>query len=339
MTATLPALPALHRSRDQLAPALLAAVARLDSSSRLQASYHLGWCDADGNATDGGGGKAIRPALALLSAEAAGAPARVGLPGAVAVELVHNFSLLHDDLMDGDVERRHRRTVWAIWGASSAILTGDALLALAQEVVLESESPHAGRAALLLAATTRELTRGQVQDLAFETRSDITLEECLDMAGGKTGALMAASAAIGAVLAGSDQDTVSALTTFGAQVGLAFQLVDDVLGIWGDPAVTGKPVFSDLRSRKKSLPVTYAIRHRDHGAELSAWLSAAGEPDDASVRRAADLVLAAAGRDWALSEARRRMALAERALSTVDIAPQAREGMLALARFIVDRDS
>ncbi len=134
-------LTALHRSRDQIVPALQAAVQRLDPSSRLQASYHLGWCDADGKPTEGGGGKAVRPALALLSAEAAGATAEVGIPGAVGVELVHNFSLLHDDLMDGDLERRHRRTVWAIWGAPAAILAGDALLALAHEVVLESPSP------------------------------------------------------------------------------------------------------------------------------------------------------------------------------------------------------
>jgi geranylgeranyl diphosphate synthase type I len=241
--------------------------------------------------------------------------------------------------MDGDHERRHRRTVWSIWGSAAAILTGDALLALAQEVVLEAESSHAGRAALLLAVTTRELTRGQVQDLAFESRADITLDECLDMAGGKTGALMSAAAAIGAVLAGAPQATVAALTTFGAQVGLAFQLVDDVLGIWGDPTVTGKPVFSDLRSRKKSLPVAYAIRHHEHGGELSAWLAAAGDPDDASLRRAADLVLAASGRDWALAEARRRMAIAEAALSTVEIEAPARESMLALAQYIVDRDS
>jgi geranylgeranyl diphosphate synthase, type I len=332
-------LEALHRSRDQVTPALQAAVQRLDPSSRLQASYHLGWCDADGTPRSGGGGKAVRPALALLSAEAVGAPAEVGLPGAVAVELVHNFSLLHDDLMDGDVERRHRRTVWSIWGSPAAILTGDALLALAHEVVLESPSPHAGRAALLLASTTRELTRGQVQDLAFETRDDVTLEECLDMAGGKTGALLSASAAIGAVLAGAPEDTLAALTTFGAQVGLAFQLVDDVLGIWGDPAVTGKPVHNDLRSRKKSLPVTYALGNAQHGAEIKAWLVAPGDHDDESVRRAADLVATAGGRDWALAEARRRMLLAEDALSSVDIRPQVRADMFSLAQFIVDRDS
>jgi geranylgeranyl diphosphate synthase type I len=336
MTAT---LTTLHRSRDQLVPALQAAVQRLDAASRLQASYHFGWCDADGQPTDGGGGKAVRPALALLSAEAAGAPAEVGLPGAVAVELVHNFSLLHDDLMDGDLERRHRRTVWSIWGAPAAILTGDALLALAHEVVLESPSPHAARAGLLLASTTRELTRGQVQDLAFERRGDVTLEECLDMAGGKTGALLAASAAIGAVLAGASEQVVTALTTFGAQVGVAFQLVDDVLGIWGDPAVTGKPVYNDLRSRKKSLPVTYALGHAESGAELKQWLAAPDQPDDESVRHAADLVERAGGRAWALAEARRRMVLADDALTSVDLAPAARSGMVGLAEFIVDRDS
>jgi len=332
-------LAALDRSRDLLTPALRAAVQRLDPSSRLQASYHFGWCDADGRPTTAGGGKAVRPALALLSAEAAGAPAEVGLPGAVGVELVHNFSLLHDDLMDGDVERRHRRTVWAIWGSPAAILTGDALLALAHEIVLEAPSAHAGRAALLLASTTRELTRGQVQDLAFESRNDVTLDECLDMAGGKTGALLAASAAIGAVLAGAPEDTVAALTTFGSQVGLAFQLVDDVLGIWGDPAVTGKPVYNDLRSRKKSLPVTYALGNADHAAEVKEWLAAPGEPDEESVRHAADLVAAAGGRDWALAEARRRLRLAEEALSSVDIRSHAREDIFALAQFIVDRDS
>jgi geranylgeranyl diphosphate synthase type I len=333
-------ISALDRSRAQATPALQAAIARLDPTSRLVASYHFGWCDADGQSVPtSGGGKAVRPALALLSAEAVGASAEVALPGAVAVELIHNFSLLHDDLLDGDMERRHRRTVWAIWGAATAILTGDALLALAHEVLLESESPGAAKAAWMLASVTRELTRGQIQDLAFETRQDVTLDECLDMAGGKTGSLLSASTAIGAVLAGAPQETVAALSTFGAQFGLAFQLVDDVLGIWGDPAVTGKPVHSDLQSRKKSLPVTYAVGSTEHGSELAAWLAAPEEPDPTSLARIADLIAAAGGRDWALDEAARRMVLAEEALASVDLKPQARADMLALAQFVVDRDS
>jgi geranylgeranyl diphosphate synthase type I len=334
-------LTALERSRDAIAPALRAAIDRLDDTSRAQASYHFGWTDADGRPIEGvGGGKAVRPALALLSAEAAGAPAAVALPGAVAVELVHNFSLLHDDLMDADVERRHRRTVWALWGASSAILTGDALLAVAQEALLESGSPFAPAAGRLLATATRDLIRGQVQDLAFEQRADVTLDECLDMAAGKTGSLLSASAAIGAVLAGAPEPTVAALATFGAHLGMAFQLVDDILGIWGDPAVTGKPVFSDLRSRKKSLPVTYVLSQSGPpGRDLAAWLARPVSASETDLRRAADLVAHGGGRDWAMAEAKRRMALGETALDEVAIPARPRDEFVALGRFIVEREA
>jgi geranylgeranyl diphosphate synthase type I len=253
---------------------------------------------------------------------------------------VHNFSLLHDDVMDRDVMRRHRPTVWAVWGAASAILTGDALLALAQEVLLECESGHANRAAALLAATTRLLVRGQVQDLAFEQRSDVTLEECLEMAAGKTGALLSASAAIGAVLAGAPQSTVDALSAYGAHLGIAFQVVDDVLGIWGDPGVTGKPVYSDLRSRKKSLPVTYAMTQDSGpaGEELATWLAGTGPVDEADLPRAARLVAAAGGRDWARAEAKRRIELAEGALDG-QVSGPARAELSALGQSIVDRQA
>lgn len=333
-------LTTLHRSRDAVEPALREAVARLDPTCRTHASYHFGWIDADGRPITGNGGKAVRPALALLSAEAAGAPASTGIPGAVAVELVHNFSLLHDDLMDGDVERRHRSTVWALWGASAAILSGDALLALAQEVLLDCPSPHATAAGRLLAGATRELIRGQVEDLAFEKRNDVTVEQCLNMAAAKTGSLLSASAAIGAVLAGAQADVVDALTMFGAHVGLAFQLVDDLLGIWGDPEVTGKPVFSDLRSRKKSLPVTYALSQGgDAARELASWLATPDAVSEADLHRAAGLIADAGGRDWAAAEAERRMRLGECALATVELSDGPRADLLALGRFIVRRES
>jgi geranylgeranyl diphosphate synthase, type I len=317
----------LHRSRDAITPAMRAAVDRLDPTTRLQAAYHFGWVDAEGR-PDRGGGKAVRPALALLSAQATGGPEEIGLPGAVAVELVHNFSLLHDDLMDNDRERRHRTTVWVVWGSSSAILSGDALLGLAQEVLLDSGLPTAAPAALMLAQATRELIRGQVEDLAFERRESVTVEECLVMAAGKTGALMAASAAIGAVLAGAPAETVAALHTYGAQVGLAFQLVDDVLGIWGDPAVTGKPVFSDLRADKKSLPISYALG-RDPSIALI---------DPADLEKRADAIERAGGRQWALDEAASRMSVGEAALSAVDLPDAVRSELVALGKFIVDRE-
>jgi geranylgeranyl diphosphate synthase, type I len=324
-------LESLHRSRDAITPAMRAAVDRLDATTRHQVAYHFGWIDADGRPVDlpgAGGGKAVRPALALLSAQAAGAAEGVGRPGAVAVELVHNFSLLHDDLMDRDEERRHRRTVWALWGDSSAILAGDALLGLAQEVLLDSGRPTAVPAALMLAKATRELIRGQVQDLAFEHRDRVTVTECLDMAAGKTGALMACSAAIGAVLAGAPAETVAALATYGAQVGLSFQLVDDVLGIWGDPAVTGKPVFSDLQAGKKSLPISYALGQDPLIALI----------DPADLEKRADAIDRAGGRRWALEEAARRMSAGEAALAAVDLPRTVRAELVALGRFIVDRE-
>jgi geranylgeranyl diphosphate synthase type I len=333
-------LTTLHRSRDAVQPALRAAIDRLDPTNRVLASYHLGWLDADGLPAAGNSGKAVRPALALLSAQAASADPGVGIPGAVAVELVHNFSLLHDDLMDGDVERRHRRTVWSIWGASSAILTGDALMALALEVLLDSGSPHATEAGRLLATATRDLIRGQVEDLAFEKRGDVTVEQCLDMAAAKTGALLSASAAIGAVLAGGAPDVAEALADYGAHIGLAFQLVDDVLGIWGDPGVTGKPVFSDLRSRKKSLPVTYALSQGGaDGRELAAWLATPDSVSEAELRRAAELVENAGGRRWATTEAMRRMQLGFSALEAVSLPDQPRDDLIALGRFIVNREA
>ena len=332
----------LHRGRELLAPALRAAVGRLDEQIRLVASYHLGWCDPRGRPTEANGGKAIRPSLTLLACEAVGCPAEQALPGAVAVELVHNFSLVHDDMMDRDRERRHRPTVWALWGDPTAVLVGDALLSLAHEVIDESASPYARDASHALALATRELIRGQMLDVAFEQRDDVSLEECLDMAGGKTGALLAGSAELGAVLAGAPATVATAFRAYGAELGLAFQLVDDVLGIWGWPERTGKPVHSDLRARKKTLPVVWAVQNGGPvGRELADWLRtprpATGDPPEA-LRHAAALVEQAGGRDWAAEEARVRVRRARLALDNVGADPGHTEQLGELARFVVERD-
>jgi geranylgeranyl diphosphate synthase type I len=268
------------------------------------------------------------------------------VPGGVALELVHNFSLVHDDLIDGDTERRHRPTVWAVWGAPAAILSGDAMLALAQEVLLEVPAPAA---ALLLTRTVRELVGGQVADVAFADRDDVGVDECLAMAHGKTGTLLGASTEVGAVLAGAPPGARAALRTFGAELGLAFQLVDDLLGIWGEPAVTGKPVLADLRERKKSLPVTWAVVHGgDAGRDLTAWLTRPDDSDDElTLRRGAALVEAGGGRAWAGAEPRRRLAAAEAALATLaDHLPttdpattRARVELVALGRHLADREA
>jgi geranylgeranyl diphosphate synthase type I len=327
-------------ARTAVDPSLRTAVATMDPSSAAIGSYHFGWTQADGSpAPSGGEGKSLRPSLALIGAQAGGASMAPGVPGAVAVELVHNFSLLHDDVIDRDTERRHRPTAWVVWSAADAILAGDAMLTLAQQVLLQSGSPHTVAALELLLRATQRVIHGQFLDLEFEKRQDVTLEACLTMAKGKTSSLLSASAAIGAVLAGAPAQTVAVLAEYGEQVGTAFQIIDDLLGIWGDPAVTGKPVLSDLRSRKKTLPMTYAVTSGSTFApELARWLAGTTESSETELVRAAQLVQLCGGRKWAADEARAQVTSAQALLDTIELPARVRSDLVDLANFVVSRD-
>jgi geranylgeranyl diphosphate synthase, type I len=337
----------LARVRTLVEPALRRAVAVLSDEIRPAVEYHLGWVDKFGKELVNDGGKGIRQALAVLSAEVVGAPAVIGVPGAVAVELVHNFSLIHDDVIDGDTERRHRATVWTLFGVGAAIVAGDALLTLGQQVLLnpaialgtgaDVDLVAASRAARLLADSTADMNAGQALDLKFEHERSVSYGECLMMEAGKTGALLSCAAAIGAVFAGAEQASVDALATFGAQLGLAFQAVDDLLGIWGDPATTGKPTFADLRQHKKTLPVTAAIAAGGPGADELMELLAEAELSESQVTRAAELVDALGGRQQATDQARTSMEIALEALQSAATDPSATDELIELAHFIVDR--
>src|ERR1700759_4294479 len=242
-------------ARDLVGPATEAAINRLSPRVRRVPPYHYGLAEAEGNPVRVGSGKALRPALALLSARAAGVAPERGVSAAVAVELVHNFSLLHDDIMDGDTERRHRPTAWTVFGVGPAILAGDALLALAQDLLREDNAPQGVWAARCLSVAVQRLIAGQGADLAFEKRDDVGLTECLEMAGDKTAALMSCACSIGAIHAGAAPSLAMGLAGVGAPLGRSFQPTDAVLGIGAAPGATAKPVQSDLRARKKSLPV------------------------------------------------------------------------------------
>lgn len=329
---------ALDRVRVLVRPAMEDAVRTLSPEVRRIAEYHLGFRDADGRPA-AGGGKAVRPALAVLSAEAVGGTADDAIPGAVAVELVHDFSLLHDDVMDEDEERRHRPTAWTVFGIGPAVLAGDALLALATRVLIDEPTDARLRAADLLNRATAELIVGQGADLEFEGRARISVVDCLEMESGKTGALLAASCGIGALLAGAPQELVARLHGFGRHLGLAFQAVDDLLGIWGAPDVTGKPRGSDLRQRKKTLPVVAAIEHGgEAAAELARMMSGAQELTDRDVARAAAVVEAAGGRAFAEEEARRQLGLARQMLDDPRFVPGPVGELEQLARFVVERE-
>ncbi|RRO18894.1 polyprenyl synthetase family protein [Saccharopolyspora rhizosphaerae] len=333
MTAVLPL--ALRTAREQVDPTLRAAVARLDRDSRRVSEYHFGWVDADGAHTEAGG-KALRPAMTLAATEIACGAAQPGIAGAAAVELVHNFSLLHDDVMDGDASRRHRPTAWTVFGSSAAILAGDALLALAPDVLLESDAPHAAVAVRSLSATTRVLIAGQAADLDFERRQDVDLTECLSMAHDKTAALLACACSIGALSAGASREQVRALHAYGTELGMAFQLVDDLLGLWGDPQVTGKPVLSDLRTRKKTVPVVHALTSGTAAGERLWELYAQPDPlTEEQLHEAAEMVRRAGSEDWTRQECRRRLELAEAQLDAGSLGDTTALG--ELAEFIVRR--
>ena len=184
--------PALQRAADLVIPAIDDTVARLSDELRAPVMHHLA-----------GGGKRVRAALVLLSAAAAGADEKVGIVGAVAIELIHNFSLLHDDIIDEDRERRHRSTAWAEFGVGRAIVAGDALATLALQILLEEPTPERVAATVSLAAATQAMIAGQADDMAFESRTTVSVEECIAMEQGKTGALLACAAALGATLAGA----------------------------------------------------------------------------------------------------------------------------------------
>ncbi|MCS7283589.1 MAG: polyprenyl synthetase family protein [Anaerolineae bacterium] len=226
--------------------------------------YHMGWADEQFRPAHMPAGKRLRPLFCLLVCEVCGGNWEHALPAAAAVELTHNFSLIHDDIEDGDRTRRGRPTVWALWGIPQGLNAGDALFALAHIALLRlmdrGVSPEkVVEAVRILDQACLRLTEGQYLDLLFEGMSDVTVDQYLQMIERKTGALLSAACELGALVAGAPLSIRKQMAHFGHHVGLAFQIRDDYLGIWGDPQRTGKPVGSDLRRGKKTYPVVWAM--------------------------------------------------------------------------------
>lgn len=283
---------------DLLSPRMRAVEARIRSvvdgagadGLRAMLLYHLGFADVQGRPERAPAGKRIRPALLLLAASVSGKPgaAEAATSAAAAVELLHNFSLIHDDIEDGDMLRRGRPTLWKVWGIAQSINTGDAMFAMAHQALLETAAPaeRVLRAMTVFENMCVQLTRGQHLDISFEQRTDVSVSEYLEMIGGKTAALTEACCEIGAILGGSEDAQVSALARFGRDLGVAFQIQDDALGIWGDPARTGK-ADSDLAHRKKTYPVLVAAE-RDPAFRARYFEAGADNRDTEGLRRMID---------------------------------------------------
>ncbi|MCX4986030.1 polyprenyl synthetase family protein [Streptomyces sp. NBC_00572] len=339
-----PATVLLGRCRELVRPALVDAVGRLHPWTGEMAAYALGWADTAGTPDTGGSeGKGVRQALAVLGAEAVGADGADAVPGAVAVELVHTFSLLHDDIMDADALRRQRPAVWKAYGTGPAVLAGDALLAQAVATLAEAPGPHTAAAVRHLSHTLNTLVSGQAEDLRFEERpwsgpGAVEPEQYRSMADHKTGALLGCALALGAILGGAPDRTVSRLERAGRHLGLAFQAVDDILGIWGDPRVTGKPVHADLRQGKKTYPVLVALADGGKAAHELAMLFATAERiDGETAAHVAALVEEAGGRTETREEARRHVDAAHRALREASLAHGAAQELDVLFTHLLDR--
>jgi geranylgeranyl diphosphate synthase type I len=316
----------LSRTKTLVRPALETAAHRLSPEIQPLVSYHLS-----------AGGKYMRAGLALISASAAAADENVGLVGALAMEFVHNFSLIHDDIMDGDTTRRHEPTMWAKFGVGPALMAGDALSTLALQLLLDEPTVARVNAAQRLANAIQAMIAGQAEDIASEDQPSLTVEECLHMAAGKTGALLACAASIGAVLGGADDSVVNALSEYGDHLGLAYQAVDDVLGVWGDSSVTGKPVGNDLRLRKKTLLISIAYsKGFDVFAEGN--LSLDRDLTDADVAEAMVLLEECGARFETLELAGNELDAALAALDSVDMVSTARDELAVIARFVIERD-
>lgn len=200
-----------------------------------------------------GGGKRLRPTLALAACEAFGAEATTALNQALAIEMFHNFTLLHDDVMDRADMRRGRPTVHVRWDDRTAILSGDAMLTLSNILVRRGcDAEKAVKASTLLDKTAMEVYEGQQMDMDFETRSDVTVDDYMKMIRLKTSVLLGCACRMGAIMADADNESADALYNFGVDLGLAFQLQDDWLDTYGDPIIFGKGIGGDILNDKKT---------------------------------------------------------------------------------------
>jgi geranylgeranyl diphosphate synthase, type I len=331
-----PAVLAVHRKA--LEEALKAGVGAGDDALTAAARYVMGWQDEAGHPIDGGG-KRIRPALCLFAAEALGGTADEAMPGAVAIELIHNFSLVHDEIQDRDAERHHRPTTWARMGEAQAINVGDFIYTRAFRALTSGrgDSNRRMRALDLLNDAVQRMITGQWLDIEFEKRDAVTVDEYLAMVAGKTGALLSAPLQMGAILAGVGAEQAEIVGQWGELVGAAFQAQDDYLGIWGDPNQTGKSNTNDIARRKKTLPIVHALGNPDFGAVVGRVYAqkVIGETDIAAVVKA----LGSAGsdaycRERASSQAEEADALLER----LAVDRVTRQQFAAIAAYVVNRE-
>jgi geranylgeranyl diphosphate synthase type I len=330
----------LIRHRDAIEREVGRSLGGSDSAIDEMLRSYLGWTEEGLPSL----AKCLRPSLCLMACESLGGDVHQALPIAAAAELVHNFSLIHDDIEDGDLLRHHRPTLWHAYGRGPAVLAGVALWAIANQTL--DRALQAGltaervlQAHRILNDACREMIEGQHQDISFEERGDVTLSEYIEMIGRKSGALLGASLRLGALVAGCDEEEQERFDSFGRELGIAFQIRDDVLGIWGEGSATGKPVGADIARKKKSLPVVHAFQQvvgPDHDVLTEAY--ARPEMDDADINEVLSILQRWNCRYFAQGLAEDHRSRAMSILSRTAIAPDARRSFDELMSFVLERD-
>ena len=309
--------------------------------------YMMGWVDSDGNPTGSGGGKAVRPTLCLLACEAAGGDVTRALPAAVALEYVHNFSLIHDDVQDRDRFRRHRLTVWAVWGEPIALVSGNLMLKVADLAIQRLRENEVSEetcieACNVMTADYLRMIEGQVLDVSYESRSSITIDEYLNMIERKTGALIEAASFLGALVGcdgAEDRAIAGGLRRVGYELGRIFQIRDDMLGTWGGPE-TGKPVGSDIRRKKKALPAVHAINEATGPArdELER-IYGSDSIDDADVEQVLEIMGDLDTQDYCYRLATDRWQSARSVLRSLQLPVESAQEFQELGDYLLVRDS
>ena len=307
--------------------------------------YYMGWVDVNGRPHEAMEGKALRPTLCLFACEAVGGAVEMAMPSAVAMEYIHNFSLIHDDIQDRDETRHNRKTLWAVWGDPKALVAGNVLRVVADECLhqlLESglDYERALAAGTLLTEAYLEMIEGQYLDLQYEGRHDISMSDYRNMISRKTGALIRCSLNLGAVVGANDPSVADAFKECGRALGYVFQIIDDVLGVWGDEATTGKPVGADIRRKKNSYPVVYAMEKTDHREQqmLNEIYNKKDDLDQADVESVLAVMDRLDVKNHAQQEAERYAEVAMASLAPVELSPQARQEVEDLTQFLLVRD-
>jgi geranylgeranyl diphosphate synthase type I len=309
--------------------------------------YHLGWVNADLKPLKAATGKRLRPLLCLFSCQAMGGSTKQALPAAGALELIHNFSLAHDDIQDSSRTRRGRRAAWDIWGTAHGINLGDGLFVLARLALYRladaGVSPRQQQAAsLALDQACLALCEGQFFDMIFQDRLDVDLDQYLWMIRHKTAALLAASTQVGAMMATDQADLIRHFYDFGENLGMAFQVQDDILGIWGHEQRTGKSAATDLRDKKKTLPVVYALNQTGDRAaahQLAELYAGQGPLDEPAIQSALGLLVRVGAKEHAQRTAEGYYFQALKSLEQTGVENAAYLSLRELAASLLDRDA